>query len=209
MKVLKFGGTSVGSAERIKSVAELIGDGQPKIVVLSAMSGTTNTLVEISDCLYKNDRQKASDIIQNLERHYFGTISELFETEPFIKKSKEFIETIFTYLRSFVNKDFYPLQEKAVVAQGEIMSTTLMHYYLEERGISNSLISALDFMRIDKDCEPDYFYIRQNLEREMAQSGIQPLVITQGFICRNAYGEIDNLTRGGSDYSAALIGAAL
>ncbi len=209
MKVLKFGGTSVGSAERIKSVAELINDGQPKIVVLSAMSGTTNTLVEISGYLYKNERQKALETIQNLELNYFITLSELFTTEAYLKRSKEFIQTIFTYLRSFINKDFYPLQEKAVVAQGEIMSTTLMHYYLEECGVPNSLLSALDFMRIDKDCEPDYFYIRQNLEREMSQADIQSLVITQGFICRNAYGEIDNLTRGGSDYSAALIGAAL
>lgn len=209
MKVLKFGGTSVGSAERIKSVAKLIHDGEPKIVVLSAMSGTTNTLVEISGYLYKNERQKALDIIQNLELNYFITISELFETEVFVKKGKEFVQTIFTYLRSFINKDFYPLQEKAVVAQGEILSTTLMHYYLEECNIPNSLLSALDFMRIDKDCEPDYFYIHQNLQREMSRPDIQPLIITQGFICRNAYGEIDNLTRGGSDYSAALIGAAL
>jgi len=209
MKVLKFGGTSVGSAERIKSVAELINDGQPKIVVLSAMSGTTNTLVEISGYLYKNERQKALETIQNLELNYFITLSELFTTEAYLKRSKEFIQTIFTYLRSFINNDFYPLQEKAVVAQGEIMSTTLMHYYLEECGVPNYLLSALDFMRIDKDCEPDYFYIRQNLEREMSQADIQSLVITQGFICRNAYGEIDNLTLVGSDYSAALIGAAL
>ena len=209
MKILKFGGTSVGNAERIKSVAKLIHDGLPKVVVLSAMSGTTNTLVEVSDCLYKNDRQKASDTIQKLEQQYFVTLGELFETESFAEKGKEFIQTIFTYLRSFVNKDFYPLQEKAVVAQGEILSTTLMHYYLEECGIPNTLLSALDFMRIDMDCDPDFFYIRQNLQREMSRPGIQPLVITQGFICRNAYGEIDNLTRGGSDYSAALIGAAL
>lgn len=209
MKVLKFGGTSVGSAERIRSVAALIDDGQPKIVVLSAMSGTTNTLLEIAGCLYRNEKQKALDILQNLELNYYIVISELYETEPYIRKSKEFVQTIFTYLRSFINKDFYPLQEKAVVAQGEIMSTTLMHYYLEECGVASSLLSALDYMRIDKDCEPDYYYIEQNLKREMSQAGIQPLVITQGFICRNAYGEIDNLKRGGSDYSAALIGAAV
>ena len=209
MKVLKFGGTSVGSAERIRSVAELISDGQPKIVVLSAMSGTTNTLVEISDCLYRNEKQEALNIIQDLEVNYYITVTELFRTEEYIHKGKEFIQTIFTYLRSFINKDFYPLQEKAVLAQGEIMSTTLMHYYLEECGIDNTLISALEYMRIDKDCEPDYFYIRQNLERELAKNETDDLIITQGFICRNAYGEIDNLKRGGSDYSAALVGAAI
>lgn len=209
MKVLKFGGTSVGSAERIQGVAKLITDNEPKIVVLSAMSGTTNTLVEIADCLYCNEKKEALEIIQNLEVNYYIVITELFSTEKYIHKSKEFIQTIFTYVRSFVNKDFYPLQEKAVLAQGEIMSTTLLHYYLEECNIPNTLLSALEYMRIDKDCEPDYFYIRQNLQRELAQPGIENLIITQGFICRNAYGEIDNLKRGGSDYSAALIGAAI
>ena len=199
----------MGSAERIRSVAELISDGQPKIIVLSAMSGTTNTLVEISDCLYRNEKQEALNIIQDLEVNYYITVTELFRTEEYIHKGKEFIQTIFTYLRSFINKDFYPLQEKAVLAQGEIMSTTLMHYYLEECGIDNTLISALEYMRIDKDCEPDYFYIRQNLEREQAKTETGDLIITQGFICRNAYGEIDNLKRGGSDYSAALVGAAI
>ncbi len=210
MKVLKFGGTSVGSADRIQGVANLISsDNQPKIVVLSAMSGTTNTLVDISNCLYRNEKQKALDIIQNLEVNYYITVTELFKTEAFIREGKDFIQTVFTYLRSFINKDFYPLQEKAVLAQGEIMSTTLMHYYLEECGIPNTLLSALEYMRIDKDCEPDYFYIQQNLKRELDKPATQSLIITQGFICRNAYGEIDNLKRGGSDYSAALVGAAI
>lgn len=209
MKVLKFGGTSVGSAERIRSVARLIDDKQPKIVVLSAMSGTTNTLVEIANCLYRNEKQEAQNIIHNLEMNYYIVVTELFETETYIRRGKEFIQTIFTYLRSFINKDFYPLQEKAILAQGEIMSTTLMHFYLEECGTPTTLLSALDYMRIDKDCEPDYFYIRQNLKRELAQPSTRELIITQGFICRNAYGEIDNLKRGGSDYSAALVGAAI
>lgn len=140
MKVLKFGGTSVGSAERIRNVAKLISDNQPKIVVLSAMSGTTNTLVEISNCLYRNEKQEALHIIQNFEVNYYIVVTELFETETYIQKGKEFIQTIFTYLRSFINKDFYPLQEKAVLAQGEIISTTLMHYYLEECGDRKSVV---------------------------------------------------------------------
>lgn len=173
------------------------------------MSGTTNTLIEMANCLYRDEKQKAIDILQNLELNYYIVISELYATEPSIHKAKEFIQTVFTYLRSFVNKDFYPLQEKAVVAQGEIISTTLMYYYLQECGIPSSLMSALNYMRIDKDGEPDYFYIEQNLKRELSHPDVQPLIITQGFICRNAYGEIDNLKRGGSDYSAALVGAAL
>ena len=209
MNVLKFGGTSVGSAQRIQEVAKLISDDQPKIVVLSAMSGTTNTLVDITNHLYRNDRQEALTTIQNLELDYLMTISDLYSTEEFKHRGQEFVQTIFTYLRSFINKDFYPLQEKAVVAQGEIISTTLMYYYLQEQGIPSTLLSALDFMRIDKDCEPDYFYIEQNLKRLLSNPATERIIITQGFICRNAYGEIDNLKRGGSDYSAALIGAAL
>ena len=173
------------------------------------MSGTTNTLVDITNYLYRNDRQEALTTIQNLELDYLMTISDLYSTEEFKHRGQEFVQTIFTYLRSFINKDFYPLQEKAVVAQGEIISTTLMHYYLQEQGIPSTLLSALDFMRIDKDCEPDYFYIEQNLKRLLSNPATERIIITQGFICRNAYGEIDNLKRGGSDYSAALIGAAL
>ena len=142
MKVLKFGGTSVGSAERIRSVARLINDNQPKIVVLSAMSGTTNTLVEIANCLYRNEKQEAQNIIHNLEMNYYIVVTELFETEAYIRRGKEFIQTIFAYLRSFINKDFYPLQEKAILAQREIMSTTLMHFYLEECGTPTTLLSA-------------------------------------------------------------------
>lgn len=209
MNVLKFGGTSVGSAPRIKEVAKLISNDQPKIVVLSAMAGTTNTLVDITNYLYRNDRQEALTTIQNLELDYLMTISELYDSEAYKHRAQEFVQTIFTYLRSFVNKDFYPLQEKAVVAQGEIISTTLVHFYLQEQGIPSSLFSALDFMRIDKDCEPDYFYIEQNLKRLLSNPTTERIIITQGFICRNAYGEIDNLKRGGSDYSAALIGAAI
>jgi aspartate kinase len=200
----------VGSAQRLQAVAELIArDGAPKVVVLSAMSGTTNSLVEITTCLYRAERQQALDIIQNMEINYLIVNSELFSTGEYTRRGKAFLQTIFTYLRSFVNKEFYPLQEKAIVAQGEIISTNLLQYYLEERGVHSTLLPALDYMRVDKDGEPDYFYIRQNLRRLLADPATAPLVVTQGFVCRNALGEIDNLKRGGSDYSAALVGAAL
>jgi aspartate kinase len=211
--VFKFGGTSVGSAQRVKEVAGLISrDGEPRLVVLSAMAGTTNSLVEITCALYRAERQEALDVIRNMEINYLIVNSELYSTGEYIRRGKEFIQTIFTYLRSFVNKDFYPLQERAVVAQGEILSSTLLFYYLQEQGIPATLLSALDFMRIDKDSEPDYFYITQNLRRlldSLGDDAAARLVITQGFICRNAYGEIDNLERGGSDYSAAIIGGIL
>ena len=223
--VLKFGGTSVGSVRRLREVAGLISrDGEPKIVVLSAMSATTNSLLEIASALYRGERQEALDAIQNMETNYLIVNSELFTSNNYLRQGKEFLQTIFAYLRSFVNTEFYPLHEKAIVAHGEIISTTLMHYYLLEHHVSSTLVPALDFMRVDKDGEPDDFYIKQNLYRLLALAPpdafpvaspvasapvVKPLVITQGFICRNARGEIDNLTRGGSDYSAALIGAVL
>jgi aspartate kinase len=208
--VLKFGGTSVGNAARIQAVARLISrEGGPRVVVLSAMSGTTNSLLEICARLSRGERREALETIQNMEINYLIVNSELFSTSEYTRRGRDFLQAIFTYLRSFVNKDFYPLQEKAVVAQGEMISTNLMHLYLEEQGTRATLIPALDFMRVDKDSEPDYFYIKQNLERLLAAGDVAPLVITQGFVCRNALGEIDNLKRGGSDYSAALIGSVL
>ncbi|MGL5682279.1 MAG: aspartate kinase [Marinifilaceae bacterium] len=209
MKVLKFGGTSVGSAERIKAVAQLVNDGEPKIVVLSAMSGTTNKLVEICDLLYKGEKQTALDVIQEFELCYFMVITDLFTTDVIMQRAKEVVQRIFSGLRSFVFQDFTAQQEKIILAQGELLSTNFMHLHFEEIGVHTTLLPALDYMRIDKDAEPDYFYIRQNLTRMLAEPNCSDLVITQGFICRDAYGEVANLKRGGSDYSAALVGAAI
>lgn len=209
MNVLKFGGTSVGSAQRIQAVAQLISDDQPKIVVLSAMSGTTNQLIEITKALYQDKQADATNIIQNMELNYLMVCNELYSTNVWKQTAGQFVRDIFTYLRSFSTLDFHPLQEKIIVAQGEILSTTLMYYYLQEQNITSTLLPALDFMRVDKDREPDYFYIEQNLNRLLAAPTTQGIIITQGFICRNVHGQIDNLLRGGSDYSAALIGAAI
>lgn len=209
MKILKFGGTSVGSAARIKVVANLIQNRETNIVVLSAMSGTTNKLVEISEYLYKGEQQQALTAIEDLENYYYQIVSQLLTTTEFISKTNDFVREVFTQIRSFTLSSFHTQQEKIILAQGEILSTTLMHLYLTEQGVSNQLLPALDYMRIDKYGEPDYFYIRQNLTRAVSELELPTLIITQGFICRDAYGEIDNLKRGGSDYSAALIGAAL
>lgn len=209
MKVMKFGGTSVGSATRICGVGDLIKDSEPKIVVLSAMSGTTNTLVQISDCLYKGKRDEALRVIAELENKYAGVIAELFKSEEYSAKATEYVAGVMSLLRSMINEPFYSLQEKIVLAQGELMSTHFMHYHLWEIGVPNTLIPALDFMRVDKDGEPDYFYIRHNLAREIELRKAESLIITQGFICRNNNGDVDNLKRGGSDYSAALVGQAI
>lgn len=210
MNVMKFGGTSVGTPERMKGVAKLItNQGEPTFVVLSAMSGTTNSLVEISDYLYKKNTDGAHEVINNLEKKYMSHVDELYSTQEYKEKTRDFLSDEFEYLRSFTKDLFTSFEEKAIVAQGEIMSTNMMTNYLQEQGIKAVLISALDFMRTDKNNEPDPQYIKDKLTSIMqVQTGYQ-VYITQGFICRNAYGEVDNLLRGGSDYTASLIGAAL
>lgn len=209
MKVLKFGGTSVGSPERIKSVASLVKGEESKIVVLSAMSGTTNNLVEIANALYKKENQLALKIIDSLEKKYQQVIADLYQTEISLGKAKKMISYHFDYLKSFTRDSFTIHEERAVLAQGELMSTALFQYYLEEMAIDSVLLPALGFMRITENEEPDLVYIEENLKQELARYPGKKLFITQGYICRNAFGEIDNLKRGGSDYTATLIGAAI
>ena len=212
MKVMKFGGTSVGTPQRMKDVAALVTkSGQPVFLVLSAMSGTTNSLVEISDYLYKKNPDGAHEVINMLERKYMRHVNELLETEEYRKQTTDFLKEEFNYLRSFTKELFTSFEEKSIVAQGEIMSTNMMANYMKEQGINAVLLNALDFMRTDKNAEPDPIYIKQKLTAILdSYAESEPQVfITQGFICRNAYGEVDNLLRGGSDYTASLIGAAL
>ena len=210
MKVMKFGGTSVGSPDRMKSVASLITEsGDPTFVVLSAMSGTTNSLIEISNYLYKKNPDGANDVINNLEKTYFKHIETLYSTKEMRQETKVFLQGRFDYLRSFTKDLFTSFEEKNIVAQGEIMSTNMMVNYLKETGVKAILLDALDFMRTDKNAEPDLQYIKGQLHDLMEKNSGYQIYITQGFICRNAYGEVDNLQRGGSDYTASLIGAAL
>ena len=210
MKVMKFGGTSVGSPERMKGVASLVTEsGEPTFIVLSAMSGTTNSLVEISDYLYKKNPEGANEVINNLEKKYMQHVEELYSTEEMKNTTREFLQGEFNYLRSFTKDLFTSFEEKSIVAQGEMMSTNMVVNYLKEQGVKAVLLSALDFMRTDKNADPDPQYIKEKLAAIMEQNQGYQIYITQGFICRNAYGEVDNLQRGGSDYTASLIGAAL
>jgi aspartate kinase len=209
MKIMKFGGTSVGNPERMRALIPLINDGDRKIVVLSAMAGTTNSLVEITCLLYADRIDEASRKNEELREKYHKVAKELYETEKIRKAGHELIDSHFEYIRNFTLRIFTRLQEKAILAQGELLSTAMFHLLLQERGIRSILLPALSFMRIDKDGEPDYFYIEENIQRELKNCPAEDLIITQGFICRNAYGEIDNLKRGGSDFSASIIGAAL
>ena len=207
---MKFGGTSVGTPDRMKEVTKLVTkSGEPVFVVLSAMSGTTNSLVEIADYLYKKNPEGANEVINQLERKYMKHVDELYTKDATKEQTREFLISEMNYLRSFTKELFTSFEEKSIVAQGEMMSTNMVVNYMQEQGIKAVLLNALDFMRTDKNSEPDPVYIKEKLAAIMEKNEGNQVYITQGFICRNAYGEIDNLQRGGSDYTASLIGAAL
>lgn len=207
--IQKFGGTSVGSPQRIKDLVELTVNPTAKIVVLSAMSGTTNALVAICECLYARDMKAATEKTNTLKKQYVTVVQELFQTENFRSKAMLLLEQHFGHIHSFTLDMFTANEEKAILAQGELLSTALFHFYLEESGHPSVLLPALNFMRIDQKEEPDMEYIRLHLGKELEKHPGQILFITQGYICRNAFGEIDNLKRGGSDYTASIIGAAV
>ncbi len=209
MKVLKFGGTSVGSPENMRAVMNLIADGEQKLVVLSAMSGTTNALVEISSYLHKKNKDTANVHIGNLEVKYKKVINELYAFEDSKKKGLQIVKNSFDTIRSFTSGAFDLVEENTILAQGEIISTRLFTVLMVENGYNTKLIPALDFMKIDEDKAADLPYIRKHIMPVIDSAGYADYYITQGFICLNANGEIDNLQRGGSDYTASLIGAAI
>lgn len=209
MKVLKFGGTSVGSIENIKSVKEIITDGEKKIVVLSAMSGTTNVLVKISELIKGGDLEDAANTIKDLCKKYEVVIDELFEVSDLKQEVSNYIDKVFDYLNSLTSQEHNEYLYNKIVSQGELMSTYMFTKYLNQEGVSARLLPALDFMRIDKLNDPDHFYIKQNLQRIIDEALPADIYITQGFICLDAYGNIANLQRGGSDYTATIIGAVV
>lgn len=211
MQVWKFGGTSVGKPERMHSIKNLITeDGNRKIVVLSALSGTTNALISIGESLKANNDAEATQKINELYAHYESFIKELYSTEAGYAEGKAIIEKEFSFIRSLVNiKPFSVKQEKEIVAEGELLSTQMFEAYLREEGVSAALLPALDFMLIDADNEPVLKFTEEKLGSILSQLTDKQIFITQGFICRNPRGEVDNLKRGGSDYTASLIGGAI
>jgi aspartate kinase len=209
MKVLKFGGTSVGSPTRMKALLDIIDPTERQIVVLSAVSGTTNNLVEIGQAYLTGDKKKAIILISALKDKYELFINELFTNAEYLKQGKEVIDYHFALLNNLANNNFTTVEEKIVLAQGELLSTTLYHVYLKEIGVPSALLPALSFMKIDEDNEPIVDYITEKITPLLDKQPEVNLFITQGFICRNAFGEIDNLRRGGSDYTASLIGAGI
>jgi len=209
MKILKFGGTSVGSPERMKKLLDIINPAEEQIVVLSAVSGTTNSLVEISSKLLKEEKQDALSLIHALQEKYNDFVVELLPEGDFREQGQEVVDYHFSFLASLANDLFTAVEDKVVLAQGELLSTTLYHIYLKSIGVPSVLLPALDFMKIDEDNEPDIPFTTENLTPILAKHKGNNLFITQGFICRNSFGEVDNLRRGGSDYTASLLGAAI
>jgi aspartate kinase len=210
MKVMKFGGTSVGKPERMHEVSRLVTGGEePTIVVLSALSGTTNSLVAIGDAMSKGDKKQASQLIAKLEEHYKQFIQNLLSNEAMRAKANGIINEHFEFLNIILKISFNEALNKDILAQGELMSTKLFSLYLEEQKIDHALLPALEFMSIDSNEEPQIGTIKVKLKQLLEQYKGKNLFVTQGYICRNARGEVDNLKRGGSDYSASLIAAAI
>jgi len=210
MKVMKFGGTSVGKPERMHQVAQLItADKEPKVVVLSALSGTTNSLVEIGDSISRGDRELAKQQIDKLEAHYQSFITQLANSKDGLDKAAKIVAEHFEFLNIILKISFSQALSKDILAQGELLSTKLFSVYLEERGIDHLLLPALEFMSIDAHDEPQVGLIKVKLTQLLKQHSAKKIFITQGYICRNSRGEVDNLKRGGSDYSASLIAAAI
>ncbi len=210
MKIMKFGGTSVGKPERMHQVAQLITrDEEPKIVVLSALSGTTNALVAIGDFLSKREREQASQQIAQLEAHYQQFIRDLLKTEKALQAAKAIVAEHFEFLQIILKISFSEALSKDILAQGELLSTKLFSVYLEEAGIDHKLLPALEFMSIDGNDEPQVGTIKVKLTQLLKQYPDKKLFVSQGYICRNARGEVDNLKRGGSDYTASLVAAAI
>ena len=207
MKVLKFGGTSVGSAKRFEEVSRIITSGGKDIVVLSAMSGTTNSLVEIAGYLANHNQDGARDTIASLHGKYNGVIQELYSQPESKAKAQAYIDGIFQELADIAEEPFGDIQERIILSKGELMSTYMMTTFLQEKGVNAKLLPALSFMRTNALAEPDMESIKVSLNEILQKEKEADLYITQGYICLNARGEVDNLQRGGSDYSACIIGA--
>jgi len=210
MKVMKFGGTSVGKPERMHHIVDLVtSQSETAIVVLSALSGTTNALVEIIYNIAKGDRTSAKQNIDNLEQHYQAFINDLVKKPEAIHQAKAIIAEHFEFLNIILKISFSEALSKDILAQGELLSTKLFSTYLGEQKVDHVLLPALEFMTIDYNDEPQIGSIKVKLTQLLKQHPGKRLFVTQGYICRNARGEVDNLKRGGSDYSASLIAAAI
>ena len=209
MKVLKFGSASIATTEKLKKVADIVIKGHGNIIVLSSMKGTAEALTEVSDYLYKKNQEGAIEIINKLEKEYLKLASSLYQNAGILAEANSFISSKFDYIRTFTKDLFTLFEERVVMAQGELLSSELFYLYLTERNVNVALLPALDFMRTDKNASPDPVYIKDKLTILLEAAKEAEYFVTQGYICRNAYGEIDDLRKGGSDYTASLAGVAV
>ena len=209
MLVYKFGGTSVGSVVNMNHVKDIINTQGKKIVVLSAMSGTTNALVEIATAIKNNNLKNATTLINTLNETYNSTVYNLLIIPALRQETSNYVNSIFKTLKADVSRVYSTELYNRIVANGELLSTFMFSRLLQQEGINAEVLPALDFMRIDVNNDPDNFYIKQNLTRLLEASNHADIYITQGFICLDAQGQITNLQRGGSDYTATIIGAAI
>lgn len=209
MKVLKFGSASIATANRLKGIADIVVKEQGSIIVLSSMKGTAESLTEISEYLHQKNQDGACEIITRIEIDYLALTSNIFDVEEYRIKAAKLVSSIFDYIRSFTKDLFTLFEERAVLAQGEILSSELFLLLLKQKGINAVLLPALDYVRTDKNSVPDQVYIKDKLTSLLEAQPDADLYVTQGYICRNAYGEIDDLRKGGSDLTASLVGVAL
>lgn len=209
MKVLKFGSASIATAEKIKAVASIVTKGSNNIIVLSSIRGTAEALAEVADYLYKKNQEGAIEIINKLEKQYRVLVVELFTEADIRLRADEVVTSKFDYIRTFTEDLFTLFEERVVLAQSELLSSELFYLYLIEQKVNVAFIPALDFVRTDKNAKPDQAYIKDKLIPLLNAASDVDLYITQGYICRNAYGEIDDLRKGGSDYTASLVGVAV
>jgi len=209
MKILKFGGTSIGSAGRLNAVADIVNDGHRKIVVLSAMAGGTDSLIQVVDFHKKGMHNRSKLIASKLENKHKITIHKAIKNIRIQQKGLEIVTDIFDTIYRVLSEDPFNNFEKIILAQGELLSTNIFKLLLEDKGVDSVLIPALEFMRTDANGEADGYYIKQNLWSALDKYPSEQLFITQGYICRDFQGEISNLQRGGSDYTASLVGAAV
>ncbi len=209
MKVLKFGSASIANVEKIKYVASIITKNENNIVVLSSMKGTAELLTEISKYFYNKNVEGAIEVANKLEKAYSSLINELFSDKENKEKANTYLSEMLEYIKNFGEELFTLFEERALMAQGELMSSFLISLYLKEIGVKSEILPALDFMRMDRSATPDMVYIKENIRKYLPEGKKNTIYLTQGYICRNSYGEIDDLRKGGSDYSAAIIGAAV
>lgn len=209
MKILKFGSNTIATADMLLKVAGIVSKEQKCIIVLSSIKGTAEALSEISNYLYKKNQEGANEIINKLELQYFSLISNLFNNESIKEQAISYLTNKINYIRSFTKDLFTLFEERVVMAQGELISSELFYYLLKEQNMDATILSALNFMRTDKNSVPDPVYIKEKLTLSLKENSQINYFITQGYICRNAYGEIDDLRKGGSDYTAALVGSAI